>query len=271
MAYGFIYITTNNVNGKKYIGQKRYDDRGVWKRYLGSGILITEAIKKYGAENFTREIICDAYSPESLNILEEFWIEYYDAVQSENFYNIAPGGNVGHKTDGYSEEERSGIEAYRIEKCIEGTKKFRDSKTPSELVFHNTLSDSDVLEIIPRLIAGECRTDIAKDYGVSVSTIYSISRHKSWTWLTEGIEFPDMRRDHYKPHGEKRVYQYNLFGEFIAEYKSAAEAGRILGIDNRLISGVCAGKCKTTNGYLFSFEPLHDIERLTQTHTKAIS
>ena len=38
--YGFIYETTNNVNGMKYIGQKAYDKRGNWKTYLGSGVYL---------------------------------------------------------------------------------------------------------------------------------------------------------------------------------------------------------------------------------------
>lgn len=42
--YGFIYITTNLINGKKYIGQKKgYNDT-----YLGSGKILKLAIKKYG-------------------------------------------------------------------------------------------------------------------------------------------------------------------------------------------------------------------------------
>lgn len=39
--YGFIYITTNLINGKKYIGQKKgYNDT-----YLGSGKILKLAIK----------------------------------------------------------------------------------------------------------------------------------------------------------------------------------------------------------------------------------
>ena len=45
--YGFIYGTTNNINGMKYIGQKIYDKHGNWKIYLGSGIYLKRAILKY--------------------------------------------------------------------------------------------------------------------------------------------------------------------------------------------------------------------------------
>ena len=54
--YGFVYITTNHVNGKRYIGQKKYDKRGDWKNYLGSGTSIKRAIETYGKSKFSKEI-----------------------------------------------------------------------------------------------------------------------------------------------------------------------------------------------------------------------
>jgi len=66
--YGFIYITTNLVNGKKYIGQKKFIRQ--WEYYLGSGRHLKNAINKYGKENFIREIIAIAYSKEEADKLE---------------------------------------------------------------------------------------------------------------------------------------------------------------------------------------------------------
>ncbi|NFO41112.1 hypothetical protein FDB42_13610 [Clostridium botulinum] len=89
-AYGFIYITTNMINGKRYIGQRRFYKN--WEEYLGSGKLIIRAINKYGKENFERDVVAIAYSKEELDKLEIDFIKNYDATKSNNFYNIASGG-----------------------------------------------------------------------------------------------------------------------------------------------------------------------------------
>ena len=65
--YGFIYITTNMVNGKRYLGQKRFELGKDWYSYLGSGKYLKRAIKKYRRENFSRNIVCFCYSEDELN------------------------------------------------------------------------------------------------------------------------------------------------------------------------------------------------------------
>jgi hypothetical protein len=97
--YGFVYVTTNTVNGKKYIGQKMY--RKDYQYYLGSGALISKAIKKYGRENFKREIVAFAESAEELNILETEYIKNCNAVNDEKYYNLSLGGDCGKPALGY--------------------------------------------------------------------------------------------------------------------------------------------------------------------------
>lgn len=91
--YGFIYETTNLINGKKYIGKKQYI-KG-WEKYLGSGILLKEAINKYGSENFKRIILCECKNDKELNEKEKFYITLYDAKNSNMYYNLAEGGDGG--------------------------------------------------------------------------------------------------------------------------------------------------------------------------------
>ena len=93
-AYGFVYITTNNLNGRMYVGQKKIDDWGVWKNYLGSGKAFKQAVKKYGKENFEREVLGFAYSPEDLNRMEAEYILDLDCVSDPQYYNLVEGGTV---------------------------------------------------------------------------------------------------------------------------------------------------------------------------------
>jgi len=79
-----IYITTNLINGKRYIGS----DTKNKSKYLGSGTLLKLAIKKYGKENFRKDIleVCDTIS--NMKKREEYWLNYYDAGNNRMFYNM---------------------------------------------------------------------------------------------------------------------------------------------------------------------------------------
>lgn len=88
--YGYVYVTTNLVNGKKYVGQ--HCCHSVRKGYLGSGTAIKEAIKKYGKENFIAEPIDWAESKEALDQKESWWVDFFGAVKSKNWYNLVDGG-----------------------------------------------------------------------------------------------------------------------------------------------------------------------------------
>lgn len=107
--YGFIYITTNLINGKKYIGQKK----GYSDTYLGSGKVLKLAIKKYGRENFKREILDYAYSKDELNLKEDYYIHKYNAHHSDEFYNISSSYTPNVWEDKTEEEKQELIETIR--------------------------------------------------------------------------------------------------------------------------------------------------------------
>ena len=118
MKMFYVYLTTNLINDKKYIGQ-HYGE--LQDSYLGSGSILKKAIEKYGKTNFKKEIleICKDY--DSLNIAEKKWIKNYKAVESEEFYNIASGGYnsnpcLGMNTEADTERRRKLSEACKGEK-----------------------------------------------------------------------------------------------------------------------------------------------------------
>ena len=92
-TYGYIYMSINNVTGRKYIGQKK--SRRIVEDYFGSGKILRQALTKYGSENFDVTILDIATSKEDLDEKEKKWIAKYDAVNSGEFYNISFGGRQG--------------------------------------------------------------------------------------------------------------------------------------------------------------------------------
>lgn len=101
--FGYVYITTNLINGKRYIGKRSLPEFDT--KYLGSGKLLKRAIKKYGKDNFKCKVIKWCETEEELNYYERYYIKEYDAQKSDMFYNISEGGDWGNVTNGMTEEE----------------------------------------------------------------------------------------------------------------------------------------------------------------------
>ena len=97
--YGYIYMSTNIINGRKYIGKHKSEIFEEW--YKGSGTKIMEDFQTMGRQNFRAELLEWCYSLEELNEREKFWINYYNARNDYNFYNVYDGGDngrLGYKT-----------------------------------------------------------------------------------------------------------------------------------------------------------------------------
>ena len=87
--YYIVYKTTNLLNNKEYIGihkTEKLDDG-----YLGSGLAIKRAIKKYGEQNFKREILEFCSSYEELLDREKHYVNE-EWVCLKNTYNLKTGG-----------------------------------------------------------------------------------------------------------------------------------------------------------------------------------
>ena len=86
----YIYRITNKINGKTYIGQHKY--KKLNDNYMGSGSIIRLAKKKYGIENFEKEILeFDIPSVELSNDWEQMYI-LFERAKGKAEYNIANGG-----------------------------------------------------------------------------------------------------------------------------------------------------------------------------------
>ena len=131
LPYGFIYVITNTVNGKRYIGKKQmksvkklkplkgkknkrhFDIETDWKEYTSSSNDLNADITKYGKDKFTFEIVwlCDS----------KFELAYYEAKKQfdndvllkEGFYNGIINCRIGRAPDALLKKllEQSKLEA----------------------------------------------------------------------------------------------------------------------------------------------------------------
>lgn len=121
-----VYKTTNVINNKIYIGVHNNGDSSNFDGYLGSGLNMTRAIKKYGKENFIRETlkefdtIEESFEYENQLVTEEF-------VLREDTYNLSTGGKgysglgehvvskqIGIHSPNYTFEDRSAVSKANI-------------------------------------------------------------------------------------------------------------------------------------------------------------
>ena len=94
--YGYIYETTCVPTGKKYIGMHKWSGNDIDPNYLGSGIYLQRAIKKYGKKNFTCNILEWCETRDELCEKEKQYISQVQAPINEDYLNINDGGFGGH-------------------------------------------------------------------------------------------------------------------------------------------------------------------------------
>jgi hypothetical protein len=109
---GFVYLITNKIDGRKYVGKKLFwftktkTVKGKkkkqkyisdWKTYWSSSEEVQNDVKKLGESNFTREILYLCSNKGTMSYLE--LREQIDrrVLENDNYYNAFVGGKI-HKT-----------------------------------------------------------------------------------------------------------------------------------------------------------------------------
>jgi hypothetical protein len=90
-----IYKTTNKVTGRIYVGKEKNNN----PEYIGSGIILKQAIKKYGRENFSKDILQICKDKKEWLQAEKDWIKKLNSRDRLIGYNIALGGDGGKTTE----------------------------------------------------------------------------------------------------------------------------------------------------------------------------
>jgi len=240
--YGFIYCTTNHINGRRYIGQHK-NNAETNDRYLGSGKYIKQAFKKYGKKNFSKEILCWANTKEELDRLELEAIIQYDAVNDPSFYNVAEGAYSHLQTDETKE---------KISKTLTGLKRSEETKQKmSECKKRENLSDETREKLS---IAAKNRVYSEEEIKRNKSNLEKYRESEAYKERKLQIAQKRAEKELERQERAKNARTKPIMVRCVEtgeEFENLHEAGRKTGIDFRYISMVINGKVKSAKGLHF--------------------
>ncbi len=147
-----IYMITNKINNKKYIGQsiniKRRKSEHFYKK---CDMVISKSIFKHGKENFDFEIL-ELCEESQLNELEIKYITQYKSNNREFGYNIDNGGNCTGKMSEETKQKLSEANKgdknafYGKKHTDESVKKMSNSKLGENNPFHGKKHSDETLQ-----------------------------------------------------------------------------------------------------------------------------
>lgn len=263
---GVIYKITNKINHKIYIGQTRVTEPQRWQQHVWyanncpnkDSILLCYAIKKYGKENFYREIIeeCDN---NLLNERETYWISHYNSTNKNVGYNLTLGGEACCK---YSDAEI--LNAFKQEQSVThasqaiGMDRNAFSKrlqsmgyiTTREIPIEQYSLQGELLNIYNNA------TVAANETGINFHSITSSNTLTSGGYIWRRINATETIEDLMKKLSRnipalQGIEQYDTNGNLLAIFDSAGQASRETGVNISSIKAAGDGRQVSAGGYLW--------------------
>ena len=183
-----IYLITNNINGKKYIGQsrnliKRWNHHKDEARHNRSTLLIHNAMREYGIDNFSFDILLEC-PIDMLDVWESDMIRLYDTFVP-NGYNIRDGkkGITEEKRLKSSERMKENNPMKNPEVVKKVSMKMTGIKQDKERVMRNS-KHTNILQFSKDgkfIKKWDLVSDITKELGVDHCCIYAVLNGKQKT------------------------------------------------------------------------------------------
>ena len=254
--FGIIYRAINCINGKMYIGKTTRDLQVRANRhyqdafFTDSNTYFHRAIRKYGKENFTWEIIDRANDKDELNEKERFWIDHYHTFvhfENCNGYNMTIGGDgmSGEFHPFYNREVPEDIRQ-RISNTLKGRYMGKDNPKAKAVIqlslegepiaFYDSMADAEReigFEFISH-IGDCCNNKIASAHGY----IWMYQNEFTPSYIEQKVHAYKSGRIAFNRRG---VIQLDLDGQFIAEFDSIFHA--IKSLEKGHVSGGNIIKC----------------------------
>lgn len=235
----YIYLITNKINNKKYVGKcEKLPNKT--NNYFGSGIAIKSAIKKYGKENFTKEILEENLIKENICEREIYWIKELN-THSEIGYNLTDGGDGIRNPSPKIRKRLSDLGKTRI-----GT---FNSRYGSKL----TEEHKEILRKVnlDKKLSKETKEKISnkkKGFKMSDTTRKKMSENRL------GKKLPDHIRINMKRNRPNKISVYKIdkkTKQIISKYNSIGDAANDNKISSSGISSCINGKAKSAGGFIW--------------------
>jgi group I intron endonuclease len=249
---GYIYLITNTINNKKYVGQSKCDDietrwtshRKMLKDSIGRCLL--SAYHKYGIDKFKFQIICICFD-ECCDKLEEYYIEYYNTL-APNGYNLKAGG----KSSKHSEETKQLIAKRLRERVTDEIRLEMREKQKNNPIFSylKVYTDEEKQNISKR----------QKEYWANLTNEQrnKISQERKNRFRKSSVTISQKVRDALEKGRQqlrKKVGKYDINNNLLAEYNSITDAAKSNNISRSSIYKVCLNKPKyhTAGGFIWKY------------------
>lgn len=269
---GLIYMRIS-PSGGKYIGKTILSEYRRWQGHCNGAFnpkssdyncILSQAIRKYGKDSFTVEILEDNIPNEKLNEREQYWIGKYNTYFKSNShgYNMTYGGEGAQK---FLDEEllslwNNGLSLKEISLVVGssshylGTRlqqlgidpklfKIRAAQKRAIETMKNNPKNKMIYELWQQgLSLCEIRKKIVFDISSAskmLQKIYNISNE----------EIQQRKNKTISSSKKQIVLQYDLQDNFIKEWSSATDAAKALNLNCSSIRSCITGKRKTCGGY----------------------
>lgn len=171
--FHFVYKITNKTNGHYYIGV--HSTTCIEDGYTGSGTLMKRALRKYGVQNFDREII-DSLETRNDAFKKEAELVNQSLLNDPKCYNLALGGGKSYckpiysvKADNLTVSPKITIPydinyEYKIDVLSSVCIKNPEVLTSFGKAFWDVITGGSILDIITNLYNDAIGNKLAKKY-----------------------------------------------------------------------------------------------------------
>ena len=263
-----IYLITNMVNGKIYVGQavdieKRW---GYHKAKLNGGYHsnkhLQRAWNKYGADSFSFTVLTEC-AEEQLNTMEEYFIFCLDSYDSRVGYNKNYGGGSGRPTEETKRKlsENNAMKRPEVRKKVSESSKIAQNRPEVKRKMSESMKGKNN-PMYGKTHSAETKNRISESHKGkthSAETKRKISETMKGNKNNLGKTFSAETKKRMSESAKNRkdnktpVIGIHKVTGLIVEYPSTMEAGRITGIYNGSIVKCCKGALKSAGGYTWMY------------------